>query len=77
MWPFANAVRAGVSSIMCSYNRINGSYACENSKSQNGLLKGELGFQGYIMSDWGGTHSGMSSVESGLDMDMPGGKKGI
>ena len=75
MWPFANAVRAGVSSIMCSYNRINGSYACENSKSQNGLLKGELGFQGYIMSDWGGTHSGMSSVEGGLDMDMPGGKK--
>jgi beta-glucosidase len=73
MWPFANAVHAGVSSIMCSYNRINGSYACENSKSQNGLLKGELGFQGYIMSDWGGTHSGMSSIEGGLDMDMPGG----
>lgn len=73
MWPFANAVRAGVASVMCSYNRINGSYACENSKSQNGLLKGELGFQGYIMSDWGGTHSGLSSIEGGLDMDMPGG----
>jgi len=72
MWPFANAVRAGVSSVMCSYNRINGSYACENSKSQNGLLKGELGFQGYIVSDWGGTHSGLSSIEGGLDMDMPG-----
>ena len=73
MWPFANAVRAGVASIMCSYNRINGSYACENSKSLNGLLKEELGFQGYVMSDWGGTHSGMSSIEGGLDMDMPGG----
>ncbi|KAE9369026.1 glycoside hydrolase family 3 protein [Stipitochalara longipes BDJ] len=73
MWPFANAVHAGVSSVMCSYNRINGSYACENSKSQNGLLKGELGFQGYIVSDWGGTHSGLSSIEGGLDMDMPGG----
>jgi len=73
MWPFANAVRAGVSSVMCSYNRINGSYACENSKSLNGLLKEELGFQGYVMSDWGGTHSGMSSIEGGLDMDMPGG----
>ena len=73
MWPFANAVRAGLSSIMCSYNRINGSYACENSKSLNGLLKKELGFQGYVMSDWGGTHSGMASIESGLDMDMPGG----
>jgi beta-glucosidase-like glycosyl hydrolase len=38
---------------MCSYNRINGTYACENSKSLNGLLKEELGFQGYVMSDWG------------------------
>lgn len=73
MWPFSNAVKAGVASIMCSYNRINGSYACENSKSMNGLLKEELGFQGYVMSDWGGTHSGLSSIESGLDMDMPGG----
>jgi beta-glucosidase len=73
MWPFANAVRAGVASVMCSYNRINGSYACENSKSLNGLLKEELGFQGYVMSDWGGTHSGMASIEGGLDMDMPGG----
>jgi beta-glucosidase len=73
MWPFANAVRAGVASIMCSYNRINGSYACENSKALNGLLKEELGFQGYVMSDWGGTHSGLSSIEGGLDMDMPGG----
>jgi beta-glucosidase len=73
MWPFANAVHAGVSSVMCSYNRMNGSYACENSKSLNGLLKGELGFQGYVMSDWGATHSGMASIEAGLDMDMPGG----
>lgn len=73
LWPFYNAVRAGSASIMCSYNRINGTYACENSKTLNGLLKGELGFQGYVMSDWGGTHSGLSSIESGLDMDMPGG----
>lgn len=73
MWPFANAVKAGVASVMCSYNRINGSYACENSKTLNGLLKEELGFQGYVMSDWGGTHSGLSSIEGGLDMDMPGG----
>lgn len=72
LWPFANAVRAGVSSMMCAYNRINGSYACQNSKAQNGLLKGELGFQGYIMSDWGATHSGVASIEAGLDMNMPG-----
>lgn len=72
VWPFANAVKAGTASMMCSYNRINGSYACQNSKIQNGILKEELGFQGYIMSDWGATHSGIASVEAGLDMDMPG-----
>ncbi|KAL6711093.1 hypothetical protein ACN47E_006968 [Coniothyrium glycines] len=73
MWPFADAVRAKVTSFMCSYQRINGSYGCQNSKSQNGLLKGELGFQGYIMSDWGATHTGVAAIEAGLDMNMPGG----
>jgi len=53
LWPFADAVKAGVASVMCSYNRVNGTYACENSKILNGLLKEELGFQGYVMSDWG------------------------
>jgi beta-glucosidase len=48
LWPFQNAVKNGVASVMCSYNRINGSYACQNSKTLNGLLKGELGFQGYV-----------------------------
>ncbi|KAL2786985.1 putative beta-glucosidase G [Aspergillus keveii] len=73
LWPFANAARAKVASFMCAYQRLNGSYACENSKVLNGLLKEELGFQGYVMSDWGGTHSGMASIEGGLDMNMPGG----
>jgi beta-glucosidase len=73
LWPFANAARARASSFMCSYQRLNGSYACENSKALNGLLKEELGFQGYVMSDWGGTHSGVASIEGGLDMNMPGG----
>ncbi|KAH7356905.1 beta-glucosidase [Rhexocercosporidium sp. MPI-PUGE-AT-0058] len=72
MWPFANSVRAGVASIMCSYNRLNASYACQNSKALNGLLKEELGFQGYVMSDWGAVHAGVDSVEAGLDMNMPG-----
>lgn len=72
LWPFADAVRAGVSSIMCSYNRMNQSYSCQNSKLLNGVLKDELGFQGYVMSDWGATHAGVASVEAGLDMDMPG-----
>ncbi|KZM24871.1 Beta-glucosidase [Ascochyta rabiei] len=73
MWPFANAVKAKAASFMCSYQRINGSYSCQNSKSLNGLLKTELGFQGYVMSDWGAVHSGMASIEAGLDMNMPGG----
>ncbi|KFY40142.1 hypothetical protein V495_05598 [Pseudogymnoascus sp. VKM F-4514 (FW-929)] len=72
MWPFANALHAGVASVMCAYNRLNASYACQNSKILNGLLKDELGFQGYVVSDWGGTHSGVASVKAGLDMDMPG-----
>lgn len=73
LWPFANAVRAGTASVMCSYQRINGSYGCENSKTLNGILKDELGFQGYVVSDWLGTHSGVSAIEAGLDMNMPGG----
>ncbi|KAE8418625.1 glycoside hydrolase superfamily [Aspergillus pseudocaelatus] len=73
LWPFVNAIRAGATTVMCSYNRLNGSYACQNSKALNGLLKGELGFQGYVQSDWGATHSGLASIESGLDMNLPGG----
>ena len=46
VWPFADSVRAGVASVMCSYNQVNNSYACQNSKTLNGLLKTELGFQG-------------------------------
>ncbi|KAF2233993.1 glycoside hydrolase family 3 protein [Viridothelium virens] len=73
LWPFANAVKAGTASIMCSYNRINSSYGCQNSKALNGLLKEELGFQGFVVSDWEATHSGVSAILAGLDMDMPGG----
>ena len=65
---YKDAVKANCASFMCAYQRLNGSYACENSKAQNGLLKTELGFQGYIMSDWGATHSGVASIENGLDM---------
>ncbi|KAF2759088.1 avenacinase [Pseudovirgaria hyperparasitica] len=72
LWPFANAVRAGSASIMCSYNRLNQTYGCENSHTLNNLLKTELGFQGYVMSDWGATHSGVAAIEAGQDMDMPG-----
>ncbi|RBA11792.1 beta-glucosidase G, partial [Fusarium proliferatum] len=73
LWPFADAVKAGVASVMCSYNRINGTYACENDRTINQVLKTELGFQGYVVSDWGGTMSGPRAINSGLDMTMPGG----
>lgn len=58
---------------MCSYNRVNNSYACANSKTLNGILKTELGFQGFVVSDWGGQHSGVASALAGLDMAMPNG----
>lgn len=72
LWPFADAVRAGTGSIMCSYNKINNSQACQNSYLQNYILKGELGFEGFIMSDWDAQHSGVASTLAGLDMTMPG-----
>ncbi|KAK7991659.1 beta-glucosidase [Apiospora saccharicola] len=71
--PFADAVRAGTGNIMCGENRLNNSYACQNSFAQNGLLKGELGFQGWVVSDWGAQHSGVSSALGGLDVAMPSG----
>ncbi|KAH6879535.1 glycosyl hydrolase family 3 N terminal domain-containing protein [Thelonectria olida] len=71
-WPFANAIKAGTASIMCSYNRVNGTYACENDRLLNKVLKEELGFQGYVVSDWHATHSTNTSALGGLDMEMPG-----
>ncbi|RMZ42013.1 hypothetical protein AFCA_006858 [Aspergillus flavus] len=71
LWPFQDVVRAGSVSIMCSYQRINNSYGCQNSKTLNGLLKTELGFQGYVMTDWGAQHGGIASSNAGLDMVMP------
>ncbi|KAH7061423.1 beta-glucosidase [Macrophomina phaseolina] len=72
LWPFTEAVKAGVASVMCSYNRLNQTYACENPKLLNGLLKGELGFQDYVVSEWMATHSGITAAIAGLDMNMPG-----
>lgn len=72
LWPFADAIRAGVGSVMCSYQQVNNSYGCQNSKLLNGLLKDELGFQGFVMSDWQAQHTGAASAVAGLDMSMPG-----
>ncbi|OOQ86351.1 putative beta-glucosidase M [Penicillium brasilianum] len=74
LWPFQDALRAGAGNIMCSYNRVNNSYACQNSKTLNGLLKTELGFQGFVVSDWDAQHAGVSAALAGLDMAMPDGQ---
>lgn len=71
MWPFQDALRAGTTCVMCSYQRLNNSYSCQNSKLLNGLLKEELGFQGYVISDWTAQHAGIASAEAGLDIAMP------
>ena len=64
---------AGAGAVMCSYNQVNGSYACENSQTLAGTLDAVLQFKGFVMSDWGATHSTVASVDAGLDMQMPGG----
>jgi beta-glucosidase len=69
--PFVDAVNAGVSSIMCSYNKLNGTYACGNRETLIDILRNELGFKGFVTSDWGATHAA-SFINNGLDMEMPG-----
>ncbi|KAJ3194490.1 hypothetical protein HK101_002601 [Irineochytrium annulatum] len=71
--PFKASVEAGVGAIMCSYNEINGTFACENPKTLS-ILKDEVGFKGLVMSDWWAGHSTSPSANSGLDMMMPGPK---
>src|SRR5580698_1500285 len=57
--------------FMCSYNRVNGDYACENKYLLNDVLKGEWGFKGFVVSDWGGTHSTEKASAAGLDNEEP------
>ena len=54
-------------SVMCSYNRLDGVYACENPYLLNEVLKGDWGFKGFVMSDWGATHSTVPAANNGLD----------
>ena len=57
--------------VMCSYNRINGDYACENSYTLRDVLKKEWGFRGFVLSDWGGTHSTQKASAAGMDQEQP------
>ena len=69
--PFAAASKAGVSSIMCSYNKVNGPYSCGNADTLKKILKDEVGFEGFVTSDWGATHA-TDFINAGLDMEMSG-----
>nr|WP_249191453.1 glycoside hydrolase family 3 C-terminal domain-containing protein [Halorubrum ruber] len=69
---FRDAVEAGAGSVMSSYNRVNGTYASEHEWLLTDVLKGEWGFDGYVVSDWFGTESVVDSANAGLDLQMPG-----
>jgi beta-glucosidase len=57
--------------VMCSYNRVNGDYACENKYLLNDVLKKDFGFKGFVVSDWGATHSAAKAALAGLDQEQP------
>jgi len=62
---------ANPGAVMCSYNRINGDFGCENSYTLHDVLKNEWGFKGLVLSDWGGTHSTEKASAAGLDQEQP------
>jgi beta-glucosidase len=57
--------------VMCSYNRVNGDFACENSYLLTDVLKKDFNFKGFVLSDWGATHSTGKASHAGLDMEQP------
>jgi beta-glucosidase len=62
---------SNVQSVMCSYNLTNGQYDCENSYLLNQVLKGNWNFPGFVLSDWGATHSTATAAINGLDQEQP------
>ena len=62
---------SNAAAVMCSYNLVNGDYACENDYLLNQVLKKDFGFEGFVISDWGATHSTAKAALAGLDMQMP------
>lgn len=69
---FEGAIDAGSGAVMCAYNRVNDTYACENAYTLNEVLRNQWGFEGWVMTDWGAQHpSGVNALPAGLDMEMP------
>jgi beta-glucosidase len=62
---------ANPGAVMCSYNRINGDFGCENPYTLNTVLKKDWGFKGFVISDWAGTHSTEKASAAGLDQEQP------
>src|SRR5580658_2806779 len=62
---------ANPGAVMCSYNRINGDFGCENHYTLQDVLKKDWGFKGFVISDWGGTHSTEKASTAGLDQEQP------
>lgn len=70
---FQIAIRmAQPAGVMCSYNRVNGDFACENQYTLTDVLKKQWGFKGFVLSDWEATHSTVKAALAGLDMEQPG-----
>jgi beta-glucosidase len=69
--PFESAIRAGTTSIMGAYNKVNGDYNANNQRNLVGILRNELGFSGWANSDWHANRSTLS-IKRGLDFEMPG-----
>ncbi|SOD74575.1 beta-glucosidase [Jatrophihabitans sp. GAS493] len=70
---FGTAVKSGaVASAMCSYSTVNGTPACQNNYLQNSVLRSQLGFNGFVTSDWFATKSTVASANGGLNIEMPG-----
>jgi beta-glucosidase len=67
---FEEAVKAGVGSVMCSYPRVNGQYACENQHLLEDVLKRDWGFNGFVLTDYGAAKGTAASLNNGLDLDI-------
>ena len=69
---FETAVRQSKPwTVMCSYNRINGVYAAQNRRALTDILRGEWGFDGFVVSDWGAVNDRVPDLQAGLDLEMP------
>ena len=64
--------KAKPATLMCAYNQINGTFCSENKRLLTDLLRGEWGFDGLVMSDWGAVRDRVAGIKAGLDLEMPG-----